>query len=296
MLFYLDNWLSADPTAAGQDQRRSASTTPPAADRRAGINRRRIRRRASRRRAATASTRTTRASCWSCTRSASTAATRSRTSSRSRARSPAGPSTRVGPAASASRRRCTTAATKVVLGQTHQGRRRHRGRRAACSTSSPRTRRPRGTSRPSSRGGSSATSRPPALVDRAAARFRETDGDLREVVRDDRDVAGVLRRRGAPRQGQDAARVRRQRACAPRARTCATRGRCCSALQQLGHAALHVPAADRLRRHGRRLGVGRRARHAHELRNAPDRQLARHRAGPTAAAGAASVARSSSGS
>ena len=38
---------------------------------------------------------------------------------------------------------------------------------------------------------------PPALVDRAAATFRETDGDIREVVRDDRDVAGVLRRRGA---------------------------------------------------------------------------------------------------
>ena len=34
---------------------------------------------------------------------------------------------------------------------------------------------------------------PPALVDRAAARFRQTDGDLREVMRDDPDVARVPR-------------------------------------------------------------------------------------------------------
>ena len=32
---------------------------------------------------------------------------------------------------------------------------------------------------------------PPALVERVAARFRETDGDLREVTRDDPHVAGV---------------------------------------------------------------------------------------------------------
>ena len=33
---------------------------------------------------------------------------------------------------------------------------------------------------------------PPALVDRVAARFRETDGDLREVMRTHPHVAGVL--------------------------------------------------------------------------------------------------------
>ena len=36
---------------------------------------------------------------------------------------------------------------------------------------------------------------PPQLVDRAAARFTATKGDLREVIEGDRDVAGVPRRR-----------------------------------------------------------------------------------------------------
>ena len=41
---------------------------------------------------------------------------------------------------------------------------------------------------------------PPALVDRAAARFTATKGDLREVHEHHHDVAGVLRRRPiAPR-------------------------------------------------------------------------------------------------
>ena len=39
------------------------------------------------------------------------------------------------------------------------------------------------SSRPSWRAGSSPTTPPQALVDRAARRFRETDGDIREVVR-----------------------------------------------------------------------------------------------------------------
>ena len=75
---------------------------------------------------------------------------------------------------------------------------------------------------------------PPALVDRAAARFRETDGDLREVMRTILTSPEFLVARRVPREGQDAVRVRRQRACARPAPTCRTRGRSCSALQQLG--------------------------------------------------------------
>ena len=76
---------------------------------------------------------------------------------------------------------------------------------------------------------------PAALVDSvAAARFTR---DQRRPARgraDDRDVAGVLRRRGTAtprsrrRSSSSSARVRATGA------TCATRGRCCSALQQLG--------------------------------------------------------------
>ena len=69
---------------------------------------------------------------------------------------------------------------------------------------------------------------PPALVERAAARFRETDGDLREVMRDDPDVAGVPVARRVPREGQDAVRVRRQRAARAPAPTSRTRGRSCA--------------------------------------------------------------------
>ena len=52
---------------------------------------------------------------------------------------------------------------------------------------------------------------PPALVDRAAARFRQTDGDLREVTRTILTSRGVPVARRLPREGEDAARVRRQR-------------------------------------------------------------------------------------
>ena len=64
-----------------------------------------------------------------------------------------------------------------------QGRRRRVATASRCSTSSRSIRRRRASSRPSWRAASSPTTPPPALVDRAAERFRETDGDIREVVR-----------------------------------------------------------------------------------------------------------------
>ena len=120
-----------------------------------------------------------------------------------------------------------------------------RSRRAAasrtasrCSTSSPRIRRRRASSRPSWRAASSATTPPPALVDRAAARFRDTDGDLREVMRTILTSPEFLRAGRVPRQGQDAVRVRRQRAARDRRRRAATHGRSCATLQRARHAAL----------------------------------------------------------
>ena len=68
---------------------------------------------------AAASTRTTAASCWNCTRWASTAATRRRTSSKWRAASPAGPSaTRSAAALSSSIPRMHDDGEKIVLGVT----------------------------------------------------------------------------------------------------------------------------------------------------------------------------------
>ena len=72
---------------------------------------------------------------------------------------------------------------------------------------------------------------PPALVDRAAARFRETDGDLREVMRTILTSPEFLVARRVPREGQDAVRVRRQRAARDRRRRAgraAARPRRCS--------------------------------------------------------------------
>ena len=106
---------------------------------------------------------------------------------------------------------------------------------------------------------------PPALVDRAArASARPTATCARSCAR------SSPRRSSSPpdarREGQDAARVRGQRA----SRTTGARSRDARPLRAgaaaAGHAALHVPAADRLRRHGRRVGVGRRAGDPHELR------------------------------
>ena len=70
--------------------------------------------------------------------------------------------------------------------------------------------------------------RPPAaLVDRAAARFRETDGDIREVVRTIVTSPEFFAAERVSREGEDAVRVRRQRACARPAPTSATRCRSC---------------------------------------------------------------------
>ena len=55
---------------------------------------------------------------------------------------------------------------------------------------------------------------PPALVDRVAARFSDTDGDLREVMRTLLTSPEFLSADQLSREGQDAVRVRRQhRAC-----------------------------------------------------------------------------------
>ena len=91
---------------------------------------------------------------------------------------------------------------------------------------------------------------PPALVDRVAARFRETDGDLREVMRTILTSPEFLVAGRVSREGQDAVRVRRQRAARASAPTSQDATPLVRELQQLGHAALHVPAADRLQGHG----------------------------------------------
>ena len=100
---------------------------------------------------------------------------------------------------------------------------------------------------------------PASVVDKAAKTFTSSNGNLREVVRDDRDLIGVLRPRGASGESEDAVRVRRQRApCYRRGRAAgdATRARA----RRARHAALPVSAADRLRRDGGSLGVVWRAR------------------------------------
>ena len=53
---------------------------------------------------------------------------------------------------------------------------------------------------------------PPALVDRAAAAFRQTDGDLREVVRTIVTSPEFFAPMSVPREGEDAVRIRGQRA------------------------------------------------------------------------------------
>ena len=55
-------------------------------------------------------------------------------------------------------------------------------------------------------------SAPPALVDRCAADFRRTDGDIRADAAVHRDIAGVLLPSGVSQQGEDAVRARRERA------------------------------------------------------------------------------------
>ena len=119
---------------------------------------------------------------------------------------------------------------------------------------------------------------PPALVDRMAATFQRTDGDLREVMRTlltspeflspdayrakvktpFEFVVSAVRATGT--EVQDATPLVRATAAA-------------------GHAALHVPAADRLQGHGGRLGEHRRPRQPDELRAAAGRQQSARRAG-----------------
>ena len=135
-----------------------------------------------------------------------------------------------------------------------QGGRRQAGRRARCSTSSRSTRRPRGSSRPSWRAASSPTTPPAALVERAAQRFRETDGDIREVVRTIVTSPEFFAAEAYRAKVKTPVRVRRQRGARDRRRRRRTRLPLVQAVRDARHAALHVPAADRLRRQGR--GVG----------------------------------------
>ena len=110
---------------------------------------------------------------------------------------------------------------------------------------------------------------PQALVERAAATFRETDGDIREVVRTIVTSPEFFARRGLSRQGQVAVRVRRQR----RARDRHRHGQRAAARHggaQPRHAALRLSAADRLLGQGRGVGQYRRAPQSHELRGVAD--------------------------
>ena len=112
---------------------------------------------------------------------------------------------------------------------------------------------------------------PTALVDRAARRFRDTGGNIREVVRTIvtspeffapeayrakvktpfEFVVSAVRATGTETDNAHAARAGRP---------------------QSGHAALWLPAADRLLRQGRGLGQLRRALEPHELRRLADRR------------------------
>ena len=89
-----------------------------------------------------------------------------------------------------------------------QGRRRRSRTARRCSTSSRSIPRPRRSSRPSWRAGSSPTRRRP----RSSSAPRRVPRDRRRHPRggaDDRHVAGVLLGRGLPREGQEPVRVRR---------------------------------------------------------------------------------------
>ena len=219
------------------------------------------------------STRTTGASCWSSTRSASTAATRRRTSSRSRARSPAGRSI------ATARFRLRSAALhdageKIVLGHTIKaGGGIDDGEQVLDIVAS----------HPSTAHHIAfelaqrlvADEPPPALVDRAAARFRETDGDLREVVktivtspefcRAGRSATRSSRRRSS----SSSARVRTTGADGQR-RAARSSRRCSSSAMPL----YMCQPPTGYTRHGRCVGLGRRPRHAHELRDAASRPAA----------------------
>ena len=134
---------------------------------------------------------------------------------------------------------------KKVLGQTiragggiDDGEKRARHRRRASVDRAA-------TSRPSSCGASSATAAGRA---RRQGR-RHVHGDQRRPARSRADaghVAGVLRGRAPQRKGEDAARVRRQRACARPDARCAIRGQLLQRAAAARHGAVHVSAADRI--------------------------------------------------
>ena len=145
------------------------------------------------------------------------------------------------------------------------GRRRPGGRRDGCSTSSRRTRRRRASSRPSWRGGSSPTRRrrrwssvPRRGSARPAATCARSCATI--VTSPEFFAAEAYAPRSRRRSSSSSAR------CAPPAPRSPAALPLAAAAARAGHAALHVPAADRLRRPRRRMGQHRRAAEPHELR------------------------------
>ncbi len=166
---------------------------------------------------------------------------------------------------SASSRGCTTTARRSCSAS---GSRPAAASRTArrCSTSWRRTRRRRSSSRPSWRAASSPTRRRPRWSIAPRAAFRETGGDIREVVRtivtspEFFSPRPPIARRSRRRSSSSSVRGPRDRYGGPQ-RAAAGAG-----AAQARHAALRLPAADRLRRQGRSLGQHRRAAQSHELR------------------------------
>ena len=154
-----------------------------------------------------------------------------------------------------------------------------RTRASACSTCSPSIPARRTTSRTNWRSASSPTSRRPRWSIAPRRPSSSTKGDLREVVRVHRHVAGVLRAGRVSREGEVAARVRdlgRARVGRDHRQRDADRA---GAARHARHAALRLPAADRVQQHGGRVGQHRRAAQPHELRRAAGQRR------PDAAAG-----------
>ena len=107
---------------------------------------------------------------------------------------------------------------------------------------------------------------PPALVDRAAARFLETDGDIREVMRTILTSPEFLAPEAYRAKVKTPFEFVVSALRADRRRRASDATPLVRAAAAARHAALHVPAADRLQGHGRRLGQHRRAGQPHELR------------------------------
>ena len=107
---------------------------------------------------------------------------------------------------------------------------------------------------------------PPALVDHLRRNVHQTKGDLRAVMTD-----APARRPSSSRPTRSARKSRRRSnsssaRCGRPAPRSTTRMSLVRAMQRAGHAALSVPAADRLQGHGRRVGQHRRARQPDERR------------------------------